>query len=117
MPYAQIMSFILVAIYLAHHTDHIREVARQQEIILHFMPAGMAGLLQPLDRAVFGILKATARCYFRERCMQKPRLARRKADAIVDLIHSWHERRPELAVLGWEIDEDLWDDATGEAFL
>jgi hypothetical protein len=94
---------LVLDLYTAHHTDHIREVARQQGI--------------NLDRAVFGILKATARRSFHERCMQEPRLARRKADAVVDLIRSWDELRPELAVLGWEISEDPWDDATGEALL
>jgi hypothetical protein len=108
---------LVLDLYTAHHTDHIREVAGQQEINLHFIPAGMTDLLQPLDRAVFGILKATARRYFHERCMQEPCLARPKADAVVDLIRSWDELRPELAVLGWEIYEDPWDDATGEELL
>jgi hypothetical protein len=49
--------------------------------------------------------------------MEEPRLARRKADAVVDLIRSFDELRPELIVLGWEICDDPWDDATGEDLL
>jgi hypothetical protein len=103
-------------LYTAHHTDHIREVAVQQEISLHFIPARMTDVLQPLDRTVFGVLKATARKYFRERCLQDPRLARRKTDAVMDLIRSWDELTPELAVLAWEISEDPWDDSTDQEF-
>jgi hypothetical protein len=91
---------LVLDLYTAHHTDHIREVPKQQEISPHFIPAGMTDVLQSLDRTVFGILKAKARRDFHEICMQEPRLAPRKADAVMDLIRSRDELRPELAVFG-----------------
>ena len=44
--------------YATHLCDAVRALADELGIVLHFIPPGLTDLLQPLDRNVFGALKA-----------------------------------------------------------
>jgi hypothetical protein len=53
--------------YSAHRSAEVREMARLWGIDLVFIPPGCTDQLQPLDRRVFGVLKAYARQIWRTR--------------------------------------------------
>jgi hypothetical protein len=55
-----------------HLVDAVRQRAAELQIVLHFVPVGMTDECQPLDRAVFGVLKAKQRRMFREEVTQNP---------------------------------------------
>jgi hypothetical protein len=56
---------------------------------LHFIPPGLTDEFQPLDRKVFGTLKAIARRLFHEGLMSSPDKQRTKKDAVQDLVCAW----------------------------
>jgi hypothetical protein len=76
-------------------SDEIKALARDLGFRLVFIPPGMTDGCQPLDRAVFGPLKATARRLFREHLglhADDPQAASERQAAQV-LIESWSERK------------------------
>jgi transposase len=52
---------VILDVYPAHRTDAIRGMALALGIELVFIPPGCTDRLQPLDRRVFGVVKAYAR--------------------------------------------------------
>ena len=63
---------LVVDAYAAHRTQVARELAASHNIKLHYLPAGMTDLFQPLDRRCFGCLKATAKHYVWEFLRENP---------------------------------------------
>jgi hypothetical protein len=55
----------IIHCYAAHRCDVVRELADRLCIRLHFIPPGLTDILQPLDRALFGALKAEYRAICR----------------------------------------------------
>jgi hypothetical protein len=51
---------VILDTYVAHRAHLVRSMARQCNITLVFIPPGCTDRLQPLDRRVFGVLKAYA---------------------------------------------------------
>ena len=54
----------------AHRKIEVVKEATELNIEMIFIPAGLTGVYQPLDRRIFEILKAKARRYFRMRYSQ-----------------------------------------------
>ncbi|KAH0795009.1 DDE superfamily endonuclease containing protein [Histomonas meleagridis] len=52
---------LLLDSYKVHRCQQIQILAASLKITLHFIPPGLTDQLQPLDRRVFGCLKATAK--------------------------------------------------------
>jgi hypothetical protein len=92
---------LLLDLYSTHRTNHIKQLAVQLGITLHFIPPGMTDQFQPLDRKVFGELKAIARRLFHEGLMNNPNKIRDKASAVQDLLCAWEH-------VGSETVEDAW---------
>ena len=82
----------------SHRTEIVKELAKNLDVLLHFIPPGATDELQPLDRRVFGVLKATARRLFRER----PTESRNKRQACADLRLAWE-------CLGVDTLEEAWE--------
>jgi hypothetical protein len=97
---------LILDCYTAHRTDNVKACAEALGINLHFIPAGMTDELQPLDRNVFAVLKATAKRLFHERCMMGPMLKRTKADACEDLIAAWEHLGPQCIEEAWSMYQE-----------
>jgi hypothetical protein len=70
----------------------------------------MTDALQPLDRSIFGALKALARQLFRLRVRDNPTLCRTKHDAVQDMMAAWDMITAATLVAGWDIYEgEPWD--------
>jgi transposase len=93
---------VILDCYTAHRTENVKEKAKELGITLCFIPPGMTDELQPLDRSVFAVLKATARRLFHERCMHAPLVKRSKEEACQDLIAAWEH-------VGLTTIEDAWE--------
>lgn len=80
---------LVMDLYPSHITEKIKEDASALGIVFHFIPAGLTDYYQPLDRTIFGILKAKARKLFRVRQQGEADLSATKADACQDMIAAW----------------------------
>jgi hypothetical protein len=66
--------------YATHRCDDVLAMADELGIVLHFIPSGLTDLLQPLDRSVFGALKAEYRAIYRMDMSQREDRRMTKAD-------------------------------------
>lgn len=57
---------LILDVYPAHRTDHIKALAAELQIELVFIPPGCTDACQPLDIAVFAVLKAHAKRLWRQ---------------------------------------------------
>lgn len=80
---------LLLDIYKAHLTKDVRTMADTLNIRLHFIPAGLTDMYQPLDRTIFGPFKAFSRKLFRERQELAYPVKRTKLEAVQDMIRAW----------------------------
>jgi hypothetical protein len=71
---------VIIDCYAAHLCGDVRALANELRIRLHFMPPGLMDILQPLDRAVFGALKAEYRAIYRYEMSQREDKSMTKAD-------------------------------------
>jgi hypothetical protein len=102
---------LVLDLHSSHRTEAVKSLASSLNIELHYVPAGMTDVLQPLDRTVFGALKAHARRLFRLRARDNPLLQRTKQDAAQDMISAWDLLSPGALFSGWEIYEgEPWED-------
>ena len=72
--------------------------------ILHFIPPGMTDEFQPLDRKIFGIVKAYAKRLYRMRIKKTGKIS--KKDACQDMIQAW-ENIDEIPIFeSWDIYQE-----------
>ena len=95
--------YLIVDLYKAHHTQQILEYANQLNIDLIFIPAGLTDELQPLDRLVFGSLKATARRLFKKAYNENPNKKFDKEAAIQHLLAAWEHLQEYTIAESWSI--------------
>ena len=89
---------LILDLHSSHRTSDVKTLAESLDITLHYIPAGATDQLQPLDRRVFGALKAIARRLFRQRSCEKRTLKQ----ACADLREAWEN-------LGTDTLEEAWD--------
>jgi transposase InsO family protein len=92
--------------HAVHRSPEIREHAARHGIRLWFIPAGHTDDLQPLDRAVFGALKAEFRRRFELECRQHPHHRVTKSGAIEILRQIWDDLEDPAISRGWQIYVD-----------
>lgn len=80
---------LIIDLYPAHMTDKVYEEAAALNIKLHIIPAGMTDVYQPLDRKIFGVMKAKARKMFRQRHTLGQPITATKLDACQDMCSAW----------------------------
>jgi hypothetical protein len=72
-----------------HRTDQIKAAAARLGVTLPDIPLAFTDEFQPLDRAVFGILKAQAKRLFHARFHVNSYGRGTKQEAIADMITGW----------------------------
>jgi hypothetical protein len=84
----------------AHRCAAVKAVAEELRIKVHFIPPGLTGLLQPLDRSVFGAVKAEYRAIYGDDMSQRQDKRVSKADFAAFAILAWElvSERPSTAV-------------------
>jgi hypothetical protein len=81
----------------------MRDASRHPTLV---HPGRFADELQPLDRAVFGAIKAMFRGIFEELLRQSPNRRVTKATAVQIRREIWARLSPASIRAGWSIDED-----------
>jgi hypothetical protein len=95
-------SHVIIDCYTAHRRDVVRELTDELGIRLHFMPPGLTDILQPLDRAIFGALKAEYRAIYRHEMSQREDKSMTKADFAAYLLLAWELVSEDAIHRGWE---------------
>jgi hypothetical protein len=95
---------VIMDIYRAHTQPSVLERAQALNIRIHFIPAGYTDQLQPLDRRVFGSLKATAKHLFLMRTQGVGVVAKiTKDEAVQMLVKAWAMLSTMVVESAWEI--------------
>jgi hypothetical protein len=97
---------LILDCFSVHRSSDITGLAASLNIKLRFIPAGHTDELQPLDRAVFGAMKAVFRRRFESLRRQFPNDRVTKSDAIQILIDIWDNLSPASISKGWSIYTD-----------
>jgi hypothetical protein len=74
-------------------------------IVLQFIPPGLTDEFQPLDRLVFGALKATAKHLFQQAYWQDPRHVFNRQSASQHMIQAWNRLQSHVIEEAWDIYE------------
>jgi hypothetical protein len=97
---------VIMDIYRAHTTQAVLDEALERNIKFHFIPAGYTDQLQPLDRRVFGALKATAKHLYLMRTRGAGFVAKiTKPEAVGMLLKAWKTLSKTVIESAWEIYE------------
>jgi hypothetical protein len=99
--------------YAAHRTNQVQALAADLGITMHLIPASCTDQLQPLDRRIFGILKAKARAKFYNAIGNDPgkvferqrNMERTKIEAVQDMVAAWEELSEDHVLSAWDIYE------------
>ena len=94
---------LIMDLYPSHMTKQVLDDAKDLNIILHIIPAGMTDFYQPLDRKVFGVVKAKARKFFRQRHSKESHIKGTKLEACQDMIAAWEGVARTVISSAWEI--------------
>jgi hypothetical protein len=94
---------VILDVYSVHRKESVKQYARRLNIVLHFIPAGQTDQFQPLDRTVFGVLKAIARRLYREFFEGKAEEKVSKQLAARFLKAAWAEVKPSLLTKAWSL--------------
>lgn len=91
---------LLWDIWGAHRSQDTKDLAASLNIQLEFIPAGMTGECQPLDRRIFGNLKSRARSRFDQGCArgEDPTIE----DSVAMLLEAWKSIGQEEVIDAWE---------------
>ena len=96
---------LLLDLHSSHRGDQIHLLAAKLNITLHYIPAGQTDKYQPLDRKIFGPLKATARHLISIKLSENMEDKITKKDAVSNLIFSWEHLNMDNVVESWDIYE------------
>jgi hypothetical protein len=97
---------LILDCYAVHRSKDVREFAANLGIRLWFIPAGHTDTLQPLDRAVFGAIKAMFRRLFELLRRGTPGGKVTKSNAMDILSNIWRDLSIDAIHAGWAIYED-----------
>jgi hypothetical protein len=96
---------LILDLYSVHRSQKVREEAAALGIHLYFIPAGFTDELQPLDRYVFGVLKAMCRRMF-HRFVEIEGSTVRKPNAVEFMCRAWAEVHENVIRKAWGIYEE-----------
>jgi hypothetical protein len=97
---------LIMDIYAAHITQSVRHRAAELGFNVHFIPSGLTDRYQPLDRAVFGAVKATARREYLKLMRASPTNRITKVQAVSILQMAWSMASNATLEAAWSIYED-----------
>jgi hypothetical protein len=98
----------------AHRSPITKAAAERLGIRLVFIPPGSTDALQPLDRFVFGVLKAHARQLWRTHYHDTHGAKTTRAMMAGNLITSWERITPDLIDRAWDIFQGEWDEPASD---
>jgi hypothetical protein len=101
---------LILDLYSVHRSDQVKAEAARLGIRLYFIPAGFTDELQPLDRYIFGVLKAMCRRMF-HRFTEDVQDTVRKPDAAEFMVRAWEQVDENVMRKAWGIYEEPYDDA------
>ena len=90
--------------YGAHDTPKVQRTAESLDIELIFVPKGGTGKYQPLDRRVFGALKAKGRAKWSREFARHPGMVCTREMAAGLLLSSWAELSADAVLAGWDLE-------------
>jgi hypothetical protein len=99
---------VLLDTYTAHRTAQVRATAADLKIDLIFIPPGCTDRVQPLDRRVFGVLKAYARQIWRVEYHNTGGGKVTRAQMALGLVDAWDRVSESAITSGREIFDDPW---------
>ena len=104
--------YLLLDTFTVHRKPELRELANGLNIRMIFVPAGMTDKYQPLDRQVFGALKATAKRYVYRQMAADPGSRIGMSGAIAILVRCWEGLSPSVINSAWSlyVDDTRSDD-------
>lgn len=94
---------LILDMYAAHRMEDIRAAAEDLNIELHFIPPGMTDEFQPLDRRVFGCLKASGKAAFRKLYRTNPEQKFTTQSAVECLVKAWGNLSDKVLTEAWDI--------------
>jgi hypothetical protein len=94
---------LIMDIYPVHITESVRNHAARLGFNVHFIPSGLTDRYQPLDRAVFGAVKATARSEYLKVMRKSPMNKITRAQAVAILQISYQKLSTVTLEAAWNI--------------
>jgi hypothetical protein len=91
---------LLWDIFPSHRSNETKSLAARLKIQLEFVPPGMTGECQPLDRRIFGILKGRARSRFDHMCCQH--VDPSTEESVTMLVDAWRTIEQDVILAAWE---------------
>ena len=95
--------YLLLDIYPAHRVESVKNLAAELNIHLVYVPAGLTDKFQPLDRRIFGALKASAKAQVYQFMSQNPGQRIGRLRAVQYLITSWKNLSQDAINSSWSI--------------
>jgi hypothetical protein len=95
--------WVVLDCYSVHRAERIRAHAGELGINFLFVPPGLTDEFQPLDRFVFGALKATSRRLYALHCRSDPFCSMDKKTAAGFLIRAWEGISTQVLEEAWAI--------------
>lgn len=95
--------WLVLDCYSVHRTEAMRSHAEGMGIHLVFIPPGLTDEFQPLDRFVFGAMKAACRRLYGSHCQSDPSCAMTRKTAAAFLIRAWEGVSPHVLDEAWSI--------------
>jgi hypothetical protein len=105
---------VLLDTFAAHRAPITREAAERWQVQLVFVPPGCTDVLQPLDRRVFGVLKAHARQLWRTHYHDTHGTKTTRAMMTQNLVISWARITPDLIDSAWDVFRGEWDEPASD---
>jgi hypothetical protein len=96
---------LILDTYAAHRCQEVRDMAESLNIQLHFIPAGATDTMQPLDRYVFGAMKASYRRIYMRRLAEHGPRKLTKRDFLIQLMAAWEAVNVATLARAWGIYE------------
>jgi hypothetical protein len=92
---------LLWDIFGSHRCQETKDLANLLQIQLEFIPPGMTGECQPLDRRIFGNLKSRARSRFARMCCQEGE-GPTMEDSVAMLVDAWKSIGQDEVLDAWQ---------------
>ena len=93
--------FVVWDVHASHRNENVLQWARNHDIGVAFVPAGQTGTWQPLDRRIFGSLKARSQRILKERAVNETFEEHNIMNAIGILVRAWREISEEEIRKAW----------------
>jgi hypothetical protein len=100
---------ILLDTYAAHRAAATRDAAARLQVELVFIPPGCTDRLQPLDRRIFGVLKAHAREIWRSHYHKTHGAKTTRSMMAQNLLVSWERITQDIVQSAWDIFQEGWE--------